>query len=79
MDQKTKIVLLVMGVVLLLSSIPLKAADWRLEDHVVECVLENGFTILVVERHDTPLIYCNLYYGVGSVREHSGITGISHL
>ncbi|MFC1853727.1 M16 family metallopeptidase [candidate division CSSED10-310 bacterium] len=53
--------------------------QWKLEDHVAEFVLDNGMTILVVERHDTPLAFCNLYYNVGSVREDPGITGISHL
>jgi len=54
-------------------------ASWNLEDKVVEFVLDNGFTILVIERQDTPLAFCNVYYNVGSVRERPGITGISHL
>lgn len=52
---------------------------WTVEDYVVEKILDNGMIICVVERHDTPLAFCNIYYNVGSVREHPGITGLSHL
>ena len=68
----------VLLLVLLLGPTQLFAA-WRLADNITEATLDNGMKILVVERHDTPLAFCNLYYGVGSVRERPGITGISHL
>ncbi len=64
---------------LIMSVTPWVSAEWDLESQVTERVLDNGFRILVVERHDTPVAFCNIYYNVGSVRERPGITGLSHL
>jgi len=41
--------------------------------------LDNGLSILTVERHIAPLIYHQLTYKVGSRNENLGITGISHV
>lgn len=41
--------------------------------------LDNGLTVLTVERHIAPLIYHQLTYEVGSRNEQLGITGISHV
>jgi predicted Zn-dependent peptidase len=49
-----------------------------LEKQVVERKLDNGLTILMVERHDVPRVVCHIYYRVGSVCERPGITGVSH-
>ncbi|RKY86605.1 insulinase family protein [candidate division KSB1 bacterium] len=46
---------------------------------VKEYTLKNGLKILMVERHEIPRVVCHIYYKVGSVNEHPGITGISHL
>lgn len=54
------------------------AQDLSLTDQVVERVLDNGLTVLMVVRPQTPLIRCILAYRVGSVNERPGITGISH-
>jgi len=54
------------------------AQDLSLKDHVIERVLDNGLTVLMVVRPETPLIRCILAYRVGSVNERPGITGISH-
>jgi len=54
------------------------AQDLRLTDQVIERVLDNGLTVLMVVRPETPLIRCILAYRVGSVNERPGITGISH-
>ncbi len=45
---------------------------------MIERKLDNGLTILMVERHDVPRVVCHIYYRVGSVCERPGITGISH-
>ncbi|MGD1147400.1 MAG: pitrilysin family protein [Thermoanaerobaculaceae bacterium] len=47
--------------------------------HVREEVLPNGMKLLMVERHDSPTVTCGWVARVGSVNEHPGITGISHL
>jgi predicted Zn-dependent peptidase len=46
---------------------------------VVERHLENGFTVLLVERHDEPNIAAGFIVHVGSANERPGITGIAHL
>ena len=50
-----------------------------LADRVVEKTLSNGLTLLMVERHQAPTISFQITYKVGSVNEHSGITGVAHL
>ena len=54
------------------------AQELSLTDQVIERVLDNGLTVLMVVRPQTPLIRCILAYRVGSVNERPGITGISH-
>ncbi len=50
----------------------------RLEDQVIEYMLDNGLKLLMVERHEVPRVVCHIYFRVGSVCEQPGITGISH-
>jgi len=50
-----------------------------LADRVVEHTLKNGMRILMVERHEAPVVSMNLTYKVGGVNEHVGISGIAHL
>lgn len=49
------------------------------EGKVYRHTLDNGFTILTMERHIAPLIYHQITYKVGSRNEKLGITGISHV
>lgn len=46
---------------------------------VQEVVLENGFKVLLVERHEEPRIAGGWVVKVGSSNERPGITGIAHL
>lgn len=50
-----------------------------LEERVVEHTLSNGMKVLLVERHQAPIVALNVTYKVGSTHEHSGATGIAHL
>lgn len=50
-----------------------------LSDRVVEQRLANGLTVLLVERHQSPVVSINVTFGVGGMNEHTGITGIAHL
>ncbi len=70
-----------MGVVLSLSLAPglLFAASFGLADRVVEQKLANGLTVLMVERHQTPVVSLNMTFGVGGVNEQVGQTGLAHL
>ena len=55
------------------------AASLGLVDRVVEQKLANGMTILMVERHQTPVVSLNMTFGVGGVNEQVGQTGLAHL
>jgi predicted Zn-dependent peptidase len=50
-----------------------------LEEKVVEHQFENGLKLLVVERHDTPIVSAYITIGVGSVHETSETRGVAHL
>lgn len=45
----------------------------------VERTLPNGFRLIMVERHDQPVIECGWVVKVGSVFEKPGSTGIAHV
>ena len=46
---------------------------------VKEYVLKNGLKLLMLEKHDVPIVCLRVNYKVGSVDERPGITGVSHL
>lgn len=46
---------------------------------VKEYVLKNGLKLLMLEKHDVPIVAVRINYKVGSVDERPGITGVSHL
>ena len=50
-----------------------------LADRVIEHKLANGLTVLMVERHQTPVVSINITFGVGGVNEQVGQTGVAHL
>lgn len=54
---------------------PALAQELKIDTHV----LGNGLTVLTHEDHSAPLMSFYVFYNVGSVNEHLGITGISHL
>ena len=56
-----------------------KAASFGLADRVVEQKLANGLTVLMVERHQTPVVSLNMTFRVGGVNEQVGQTGLAHL
>ena len=50
-----------------------------LADRVIEHKLSNGMIVLLVERHQTPVVSINLTFGVGGINEQVGQTGFAHL
>ncbi len=50
-----------------------------LEEKVIEHQFANGLKLLVVERHDTPIVSAYITMGVGSVHETSETRGVAHL
>ena len=55
------------------------AAPSGLADRVIEHKLANGMTILMVERHQAPVVSLNMTFAVGGVNEQVGQTGLAHL
>lgn len=55
------------------------ATTWAQNVPVQEVVLDNGMRVLMVPRKGDPNIVAGWIARVGSVNEHPGITGISHL
>lgn len=42
-------------------------------------ILDNGLKLILVERHEQPIVAAGLFYGVGSVNDPAGKSGIAHL
>ncbi len=51
----------------------------KLKLDVREHTLDNGIKLLMLEKHDVPIVSLRIVYKVGSVNERPGITGASHL
>jgi len=56
----------------------LHAASPSLAERVVEHKLANGLTVLMVERHQTPVVSINITFAVGGINEQVGQTGLAH-
>lgn len=69
-----------LGLLVLLAPAPAHALQpIGLAERVIEHKLANGLTVLMVERHQAPIVSINLTFGVGGINEHNGITGVAHL
>jgi predicted Zn-dependent peptidase len=62
-----------------LALAPYLAAQNNVELNVVERTLKNGMKVLMVERHDAPIVAVVLRFRVGSVDDPRGETGIAHV
>lgn len=62
---------------LVIGAVPARSASIQLD--VREHVLDNGMRVLLVPQPGVPRVVCHVYYNVGSVNEHTGITGLAHL
>ena len=47
--------------------------------HIVRHTLDNGLRLVMVEKHDAPVISLQMWYHVGSKDERPGHTGFAHL
>ena len=70
--------LLALGAILF-SLLPAAAFGFSLEGRVKEYTLDNGMTVLMLERHDSPTISFQIRFRVGAVDENVGATGTAHL
>jgi len=65
--------------VILSVNLGLAEASPGLADRVIEHTLANGLTVLMVERHQAPIVSINMTFSVGGVNEQTGQTGLAHL
>ncbi len=67
--------------ILILSLIICLQADnfQKFKSKVVLYQLSNGATLLVLEKHDVPIVHCITLAKVGAVNEEPGKTGIAHI
>ena len=63
----------------LAATAPSHADSPSLADRVIEHKLANGMIVLMVERHQAPIVSINMTFGVGGVNEQVGQTGLAHL
>ena len=56
-----------------------KASGAGLAERVIEHRLANGLTVLLVERHQSPVVSINFTFRVGGMDELTGMTGVAHL
>ncbi len=73
--RKTWSLIILLSIFLSISIFGKEYVEGKLYRHQ----LENGLTVLTMERHIAPLIYHQLTYKVGSRNEAKGETGISHV
>ncbi|MCP4544985.1 MAG: insulinase family protein [bacterium] len=71
--------ILTVALLALLVSAPALAGYEDLENEVKEINLDNGLTILLLERHDVPVFSFWTYVNIGGVDEEIGKTGIAHM
>ena len=71
-------------VTLILASLPAVRADADSASGLRgvqprKIVLDNGLTLLLIERHEEPSVACGVFYDVGGVNDPRGKSGIAHL
>lgn len=65
---------------MLLTTAAVSAFDFsELENSVSEFTLENGLTVLIMERHDAPVVSCLTYANVGASDDPKEYTGLAHM
>ncbi len=74
--KKTRMKIFIISVILFFCT---STFGQKLALDVREHTLDNGIKLLMLEKHDVPIVSLRIVYKVGSVNEHPGITGASHL
>jgi predicted Zn-dependent peptidase len=71
------VIITIIVTLLYYAAAQVQAQDLKLD--VKEHILKNGLKVLMIEKHDVPIFSTIITCKVGSVDEHPGITGVSHL
>ena len=73
---------LAFAVAVVSGSVPSRGADQAQEPRGLqprEVILDNGLTLLLIERHEEPAVACGIFYDVGGVDDPRGKSGTAHL
>jgi predicted Zn-dependent peptidase len=80
MRTRNSCALLALAALLLATAAPTPAQNLAgFEKTVTEHTLANGMKLIIVERHEVPVVSFFLYADVGAVNEDVGLTGLAHL
>jgi predicted Zn-dependent peptidase len=80
MNPRIRLALVVLGAFVLLTASAALAFDFsQLENAVQETTLDNGLKVIVMERHDAPLVSCVTSVDVGTVDDPKEFTGLAHM
>ena len=72
--------LAVLVCLMLLVAATASAFDFsKLENSVSEYTLKNGLKVLIMERHDAPVVSCLTYANVGASDDPKDYTGMAHM
>ena len=75
MTRLTAVAFLLGALAVLATTVPVAAQEIEAQEYH----LSNGMQVLLIERHDAPIVMSAIVARVGSANEDVGITGISHL
>ncbi|RKX26552.1 MAG: insulinase family protein, partial [Candidatus Zixiibacteriota bacterium] len=65
---------------MMLATVTVSAFDFsELENSVSEYTLKNGLKVLIMERHDAPVVTCLTYANVGASDDPKEYTGMAHM
>ncbi|UCG62712.1 MAG: insulinase family protein [Candidatus Zixiibacteriota bacterium] len=78
-QRRLRVMLLTASVILMLASMPLAFDFSELEKAVSEYELDNGLKILIMERHDAPVVSFVTWVDVGGVNDPKEYTGLAHM
>jgi len=78
-QSPTCVTAVVIALTFSLSLDPVFAGSPSLANLVIEHTLANGLKVLMVERHQAPVVSINITFAVGGVNEQVGQTGLAHL
>ena len=65
--------------VLLMASLSFGFDFTKLEESVTEHTLDNGLKVIVMERHDAPVVSFITYANVGGANDPKEYTGLAHM
>lgn len=65
--------------ILIVPSVSFGQGYLDLENQIVEHIMDNGFKLLILERHEAPVFSFLTYADVGGVNEEVGNTGLAHM